>query len=1474
MANLRYIVTDPSQVRQSIHRNVMQAIQSKFPIQAGNYRVELSNMEVKHETLDGATQKELRLSKGNAPDGVYGKLTVYDGGSVLLEIDRHKLMNLPYFTNRFTLLVDGSEYSIVNQLRTKSGVFTRKKANEELESSFNLEKGANFKLTMVPETGVFYVDILNHKIPMYAFLRVLGADSATIQQSLGQELYLKNSSGGQTAVNRAIDTLYDKLVRYKTDLGAQASKEEKTNKIREYFSGTKLDPEVTTITLGDAYTKVNYQSVLAAAQKILRVYNEEDELDERDHLEFQKVYSVEDIIREVIEKSTSDLLKIRTKLGSFQPTGEVSEDRKKIKAIFSPSYFTAPVKNFITTSSISRLPTQINPLEILDMASTVTRLGEGAIGSERAAPVDARQTNMSYMGVIDPVATPESSKIGLDTKFATSAIKGDDNELYKKVVNNRTGKIEKKRLIELFDKYVGFPETKINNTFIKGSDLVPAVYKGRDVKVRRDQLDYQVTSPHNLNTITTNNIPFLNANEGTRMLMGAKHQIQALPLLHRDNKLVESVIYDENEKQRQLSSTVIGGMVTVKSPVNGRVSKIDDSFIYILGADGKEVQLEYTKFHPLASKTVLREEVLVKVGDTVKEGQQLTENNFTKNGKLALGKNVEVAYIPYHGWNHEDGIVISESAAKKFTSEYIKTVTVEKDSLKTFDKSKYTSFFPTNFSTTQLRNIDSSGVVKKGSVLQYGDPLVLVLVDNAESRVNQVLGLVHKSLISKYKDESIIYDDDVPAEVVEVSNAGKVISVLLRSEKPIVLGDKLSGSFGNKGTISKILPDDQMIQNEEGKPVDLVLTSASVFSRINPGQILETALGKVARKTGKVYEINNFDVEDYTKFVSDELTKHNVKDKETVTDPTTGKKISGVFVGVQHMHKLFKTADAGFAARGVDGPHDQDDVPTGSGDSGPKGVGQMEVTALLTHNARDFLHETTMLRGAKNSDYWRTFQLGGNPQFPIEKKTFGKFTGLLRQAGIKLDRVGDDLVFGPLTDKDVLELSAGEISDARRLNAKDLSPEQGGLFDENVFGGLSGDRWGHVKLAEPVLNPVFEKPAKILLQQTTKEFKENYFSGGGASLRDQLNKIDVKNELAELKKLLNESKSKLSGTALDNAVKRYKYLSALDKQGIKPGDAYTLQYYPITPPTIRPISVGRTGDLLESDANNFYKNLILQNNAFKDVKSYDFGPEEEAEGRKALYERVQELSGTLAPSSPFLRNKSAKGALQYLSGNVPKEGFFQKKMVYNKTNLSGRAVIGPDVTLGLDEIGLPEEAAWSMYAPFIIRGLTQQGYSALQAKEEMENRSDLARQIMLREMEERPIVTNRAPSLWKHSFFSAMPVLREGRSLKINTMVESGTNSDHDGDAQNIYVPVSDRAVEDAKKMLPSRNIYSDKAGGKRDLLIISKGEPIVGLYRATSNLAGSGKVEGTAKKYKNLQAAWSAYYKGELRSTDLVEIG
>ena len=626
----------------------------------------------------------------------------------------------------------------------------------------------------------------------------------------------------------------------------------------------------------------------------------------------------------------------------------------------------------------------------------------------------------------------------------------------------------------------------------------------------------------------------------------------------------------------------------------------------------------------------------------------------------------------------------------------------------------------------------------------------------------------------KVQREAFIENYTQPVYCVTVP--GHVLYVR-RNGKPAWSGN--SGRHGNKGVVSLIVPDHKMLQDEKGKPLEVLYTSAGVISRINPAQILETCVAKVAKKIGKPIAVENFSGRDNVQWTKDLMQEHGVKDKETLFDPVSGKKIPGILVGPQYVLRLFKTTETNFAARGT-GAYDVNQQPIKGGEEGAKAVGKMEFNALVAHNARNVLRETTAIKSQKNDEFWRAVQLG--LPLPPLKTTFAydKFVNMLHGAGVKVDTRGSISTLSPLTDRDILKMSAGAVQNEKLVRAKDLAAERGGLFDPAVTGGTQGTKWSHIELAEPVINPIFADPARRLLGLTAKEFDKYHYENGGAALKKRLNAVDVVARMKEVRASIKQ----LNGAKLDDAVKLLKFLSALHRQDLRPGDAYVLSKLPVLPPIMRPVLPGKSGsELVVGDSNYLYQSAMLHNRSLqRQVESPVLPPDEHAQLRRNLFNAVGAVVGTHESDNPKLQKRNVKGFLEHLTGKTtPKSSFFQQKLMKRQQDVSGRGTIAPDGSLGMDEVGLPIDMLWGMYGKFVIARLVRRGFGAVAAKEMLEKRHPAANDALMAELKERPVMLNRAPTLHRYGFLGAHPVPVAGKTIRVNAFIEQGTNSDYDG---------------------------------------------------------------------------------------------
>ena len=1451
MTELTSILMSPQDRRDRIRKKVLEGLQESFPIKSRNKHIELTDVQYDQREFSPSEQKEAILKGDTLSEVVKGTITLKDtDGKVIDKAKNFTLARIPWFTPRHTLIVGGNEYSVSNMVRPKPGVYARKRSNGILEAQFNVIGGSNFNVSMDPEKGIPHLEYGSTKIPVYPILRKAGISHEQISELWGKKMADHNHTETFKKTDQIVEKLYGKMVpEYARRAGA--TPEEMMTEVVTRYGNAKMDPEVTSRTLGTAYDHVTPHSLLDASGKILRIFRQADEVDDRDNLDFKSFHSIEDFFKERIKLDARDVARKATIKAEATP---------EIKRIIPAGPFTRGLIQFINSSQLVAVPTQTNPLELIDSAMRVTSLGEGGISTDRAIPMEARQTHVTQIGALDPIRTPESFRAGIDVRAAMRSMTDEKGNLHVPIYDVKTKKHKYIRAGELQTSVVAFPNQEIKGT-------VDALVNGVVRQVPASKVQYQIPHPSVLYSPTTNLLPFMESSQGNRVIMGSKHQTQALSLIERE----EPYIQVRSQTGKSFES-LMGSVINPTAPASGTIAKIDKDYIYLhpaktkLGAAGDAglVKIPYETNFPLAAKTFLHHDLLVKAGDEVKAGQQLGESNFTRNGTLALGKNMSVAFMPYHGYNSNDAVVISEGAAKKLTSERMYKIVIPRDPDLSFNKDKHQVYYGNSYLKDHYKNVDSEGVIKPGSLVHNGDPLIFSLRKTQLTSDDVMLGRLHKSLARPYRDSTHLWDHDHAGEVIDVVKTAKRITVTVRTKEPMSVGDKLSGRFGNKGVVSLILPDEHMIKDEAGKPIDVLMTSAGVVSRINPSQIIETAVGKVVEKTGKPILVDNFTGKNNVKWAKGLLKEHGIKDKETVTDPLTGKKIPGVFVGRQYLFKLFKSTDTNYSARGVD-TYDVNQQPTKGGAQSAKAIGKMEFDALIGHNARNILQESATIKSQKNDEFWRALQLGYPTPPPKAAFASDKFLNMLVGAGVRVHREGSRISLAPLTDKAVLEMSAGEIKEPTLVRAKDLKPETGGLFDPVTTGGLSGGKFSHVTLAEPIVHPVFRDPVRRLLGMNGPQLDRAIADKGGAWIRGELKKIDLDKKEKELLESMKGKKA----DQLDNQIKQIKYIRALKAQKLTPDEAYIMTHVPVVPPIYRPVLPGRGGsELMYADVNPLYRDLVYVNNQFKEIKASGAVPDEDKNLRPVLHAAVGAVFGTGDPITTKSQARGHKGFLTYIAGvSSPKYGYFQSKLMKRTQDVAGRGTAVPDLTLGMEEVGIPDDMLWTMWEKFIIKRLVGQGYSAIDAQKMVKDKHPAAKEALLRETKERPVILNRAPTLHRFNMIAAYPQMVPGKTIRVNPFIEKAQNLDYDGDALQIYTPVSAGAITDAKGMTLSHTLFHDKS--RNDLLVFPQHEAIMGVDHASTADDGNKPI-----KFKNTADAMKAYHEGKIGLGTKVLIG
>jgi len=1798
MSELTSVLTDAATLRGKIHQKVTGALTTVFPLDLKGRTLEVKDVKVHDRTYSSDEQKRALLSGGSLQNAVKGTLVLKGAdGRVIDETKDFTLVHVPYMTDRHTIIADGNEYQFANQIRRKPGVYTQRSENGELHTAFNLGKGKNFDIGFNPAKGTFHLQYGTSNIPLYSALRGMGVTHDEIAKHLGEGVARENEKEHGKHAESAIRKLYQKL-EHPALYNPQLPHAGMVDAVKKRYGMTTLDPDVTEHTLGKPHATVTPVAMLDAAKKLLAVHNGKTALDDTDSLAFKTFHAADDFLAE----------RIKLTARAWAPKAKMAlTGKSKIRDALRPAPFSDSIRKFVTTSSLTAVPSGINPLELLDHAVKVTSLGEGGIGSDRAIPLDARMTHATHFGALDPIRTPESGHAGVDIRATIAAHRDDRGNLYSMVKDVKTGKQVYVKAGDLTKHVVAFPHQDL-----KGN--VQAFLHGDVKTVPGSKVTHEMLHVSHQYSPATSLIPMIHNIQGNRAIMGSKMGTQALPLLEREVPYVQVKSHLPGEVSFE---SLYGHMTVPTSPVHGTVEKIENGYIYIrphgekkahswgnefiappkhydqaravtqqqgspwpdaatpygvgqaariggaagvaagtalgagvghllhaptvgaaigglaggaLGAAGSAYQqhqrntrwehaadranhlteglmvghggaapsadgvtyagelspraqaygqgamgvannlaapwwqkrewaerqadgqhlsaedlrryhaqsktaedrpvIEHRKlgpfqfaieikkgvahtaegkttsrgssedyghlpgyvgpdgdsldffvghdphgaifsyekqkklnaqgelhpdapwqhtdtkyvvglgpkdaaeFHknteawnspmirfanlkhyegwdhlkghidqhhrsektaaplryeiektaaakddhglikvpyetnfPFPSKTYLHHDVQVKPGQTVKPGDRLGDSNFTRNGTLALGKNLLVGYMPYHGLNSNDAVVISEGCAGKLTSEHMYREIYALSSQIELSKGKHKTFYGNKYTPQQYAKLDDSGVIKAGTRVDPKDPLVLGLTKSQIQGVDLMLGRISKSLTKPYREVTLQWEHGTPGEVVEVLRSANQIAILVKTHERMNVGDKLAGRYGNKGVVAKIVPDHEMIQDEKGRPLDLILTSAGVVSRINPAQIIETAVGKVVEKTRRPILYDNAENKNAVQWAKDLLKKHDIKDKEHVYDPRTKRTIKGpdgkgVLVGRQFIYKLFKSTDTNFSGHGV-GPYDVNEQPLKTGgDESAKGIGKMEFDAIVAHNARHFLQEASSIKGQKNDEFWRAVQLGAPMPTPKPSFAFNKFTAMLEGSGVKVDKRGSKFKLLPMTDQDVLARSRGAIENKKTLIAKNLKPETGGLFDPNKTGGPQGTLYSHIDLHESIPHPVFVEPIRRVLGLSQKDFDQKLHDHGGKWFHSELGKIDPKKRITELRAQMVKAK----GPELDGIVKQIKYLTALDKENVKPQDAYLISKIPVIPPVFRPILPEKRdpSQLMVSDANKLYAHLMDTNDVLKNTAL----PSDLGKHRNLVFKAVGAVFGMNEPEDEKLQKQEVKGFLQNIAGvGTPKGGFFQRKLMRRTQDMSGRGTAVPDGNLGMDEVGIPEQMLWQMYDKMLVARLVRQGYSALTAREMIDKKQPVARQALEAETRERPVLINRAPTLHRWSVVAAYPKMVQGKTIRVNPFIEKGMNLDYDGDTLQVHAPIQHGAIEDAKKMTLSQMLLSDQQRNK--LMAFPQHESIIGFTLASKATTTT----GPAHHFRTREEALASWRSGKLKLTDSIVI-
>jgi len=1499
---------DHAEAYRHFRDRVLDGVRDYFPVHGKLQTLHLDHLEVDEGKLgpdDIKAQLEAKKAGVSWAAPVYATMSLKNTATgTTVDTRKVRIAEIPMVTPRYSQIIDGQEYQVGNQWRLKPGVYVKRGRSGQLAAKFNVPNKASFDITFKPATKLFMMSRgTSEAINMYPIMQTMGVTDDQLEKSWGKDILQANQNA------RGVHTAVDRF--FKVDKKrAPTDKTEAETHVVTVLNESILRPEATNISLGKPLDRANGEALHLATQKMLAVQAGHPE-DDRDSLVFKDLHTVGDFAYEKLGHwKTKNAIR-----GKF--TRKINT-ATSVRDVVKFDTFNKPIRETFTKNSASEVPDQINPIEMMASAQGTTIMGPGGIQSTQQVNDEAKFINPSNLGFIDPIHTPESEKTGINSRLPMG-LRKIGNEAKIPLYNLKTHKTDMVGAGTFMSSRVVLPDQVVwkngkpvaRYAITKMAGPANAIEEGKF-----SDAHYLLRNPAQIFNISSNLIPFLSNNSGNRATYATHHIEQAISLVHREAPLVQSATGSSTEGIRTFEE-MTGKKSSHISPVAGHVHAVKDDLVVIKDDKGKLHDVQLYRYFPLNDpKSYLNSTAIVKVGDKVKHGQVLADTNFTKNGVLALGTNLRAAYTPYKGYNFEDGVVISATAAKKLTSEHMHKPSIMLDEKTVTAKEHFEVEHPGAFTQEQYKKVDKNGVVLVGQHVKTGDPLVVAMRPfNLKDRMGA--SAIRRSLSGAHTDVSLRWTSDNPGEVVSVHKQGNEHVVHVRTNEPMQIGDKIAGRYGNKGIVTLIIPDKDMPHTSNGKPLEILLNPSGIPGRMNMGQVLETAAAKIAHKTGKVYMAHNFDPDDQLEKVQKELAAHGLSDTEELHDPTTGKSMGKALVGRQHILKLAIQVDKKISARsgmGLPGSghepetYDMNLMPVSGAKTGGQSIGMLGMNVLLAHGAKANIREMQTWKSegvdpqthpgkrweSQHLDVWGAIQNGTPLPTPRPTFAFHKFTEMLKAAGINMEKKGHQLQLSPLTDKQILAMSKGELPRPMDLTHAKLDdngepkPKTGGLFDPRLTGGHGGKNWTHVKLAEPVPNPVFEGAIQKVAGLTRTNYDSIVYGEkavakngaivpldsngavtGGAGIKRILSTINVKKDLKSAESDLAEITIPKGSTSasltqkVDKLVKRVKYLRALDASGTHPVDAYLLHNLPIIPPAMRPASVLPDGTISWADMNGLYSKFAQVNEQLKDpVISKNLSDTAKKQIRADLYDAVRAIVGHGTASEDNL-----KGVLLQIHGSQPKHGYFQKTLLSRKQDLTMRSVIVPEPSLSVDEVGLPRDKATTLFRPFIVRKLVEIGAakSPIAAQELIANKDESVNRALDLVAAERPVLMKRDPALHRHSLLAFTPKIVSGRAIQIHPLVTTGYNADFDGDTMSIYVPVSTEAVAEARKMMPSNHLFNEATG---HVMFVPTLESALGLYKLSLTN------KDTKKTFHNPVDAIKSVQLGQLHVNDLATIG
>jgi len=896
------------------------------------------------------------------------------------------LTDIPLMTSHGTFIINGIERVIVPQLARSFGIFFTSneiKGKRYFGAKIIPSRGAWIEIESDADDLVYVKIDKKRKFPITSLLRVLGAtDKQIIEHFKAGELSQKSMEINLAKDHaKTTDNSYVEIYKRLRD-GDLATAENAREFINGIFSTDRYDiSKVGRFRFNKRFSKsmetkelerktINLDDLFSIINHIVTLNHDEEAVeDDIDHLGSRRVRFVGELFQAKVRIGMSQMKRnIQDRMSTVEP------DITMPVNFISPRPLQARIKEFFTTNQLSQFMAQENILQEMEHLRTLSALGPGGLTRERAG-FEVRDVHPSHYGRVCPIHTPEGPNIGLILRLSVYAKVNDFGMIetpYAKVKHGViTDEIKYLNALEEENFKIAHAAT---HTDAKGKIIdeevevrvngVPTVVKSLDV-------DFMDVATNQAFSIATSMIPFLNHDDANRALMGSNMQKQAVPCLVPQAPLVATGIEEEAAKYT-------GRLIYAEE--EGKVTYVDSKKIKIENNKGKEKEYNLIQYSRTNGFTVFHQRPVITLGQKVKKGELLVDTSSSDKGQVALGQNILIAFMSWSGSNYEDAIILSERLVKdsKFTSIHIEEFVVNVRDTKLGPE--VTTHDIPNVGEAKLKNLDEDGIVRVGAEVRPGDIIVGKITPKGETQLTpeeRLLRSIFGEKARDVKDTSKRLEGGKKGRIVSVkvfsrekgdkleSGIIKRIHIEVAELRSISVGDKLSGRHGNKGVISKILPEEDMPYMPDGRPVDMILTPLGVPSRMNLGQILELHLGLAANSLNYQAIVPPFagatDQE-----IKAELVKAGFQEsgKMPLCDGRTGEKFQQeVAVGYMYILKLHHEVEDKIHMRSI-GPYSMiTQQPLGGrAQGGGQRFGEMEVWALLGHGAAYTLREMLTIK--------------------------------------------------------------------------------------------------------------------------------------------------------------------------------------------------------------------------------------------------------------------------------------------------------------------------------------------------------------------------------------------------------------------------------------------------------------------------------------------------------------------------------